>query len=163
MQKYLIYCFRNSSYSTYYFMSVFLDDENSVGSPSYKYITLGGGLAFIEIMNVFFRTMGHQAINIWPNFRRDAVLILFRRKNLIIPLGQRISRSNESAGKQSVLYYRSGRKHELLRKNSHSPVLMIKIVLSLLWWEKGTVTPSKTERQWQSDITSEGNNSDGLL
>ena len=38
MQKYLIYCFRNSSYSIYYFMSVFLDDENSVGSPSYKYI-----------------------------------------------------------------------------------------------------------------------------
>lgn len=45
-------------------MSVLLDDENSVGSPSYKYIPLGGGLAFIEIMNVFFRTMGHQIINI---------------------------------------------------------------------------------------------------
>ena len=68
MRKYLIDCFRNSSYSAYYFLSMFFffffffDDENSVGSPSYKYITLGGGLAFTEIMNVFFRTMGIRSL-----------------------------------------------------------------------------------------------------
>ena len=56
------------------------------------------------------------------------------------------------AGKQSVLCYRSGRKHQLLRKNSHSWILVIRLVLPPLQWDTGTVTPRKTERQ-QSVIT----------
>lgn len=79
--------------------------------------------------------------------------MFFRRKNLITPLQQRISRSDELAGKQSLLNYRSGRKHELLRKNLHSWILVIRLVLPLLQWDTGTVTPRKTERQPQSVIT----------
>lgn len=108
MRNYLIYCFRNYSCCTYYLIAVLF--ENSFGSPSYSYVTLREGLAFIEVMNVFFRTRRYQItwyliLIRWPNFVRDPVLILFRRKNLIVHLGQRISGSSELTGKPSALYY----------------------------------------------------------
>lgn len=144
----------------------FFYDENSVGSPSYKYITLGGELAFTEIMNVFFRTMGYQTINNWYWFDGQILgeiqfLIFFRRKNLITPLQQRISRSNELAGKQSLLNYRSDRKHELLRKNSHSWILVIRLVLPLLRWHRNS--HSKENRKTTTKCHHpEGSHSDGL-
>lgn len=38
-------------------MSVLFDNENSVGSVSYKYVTLGREPTFIKIVNVIFRAI----------------------------------------------------------------------------------------------------------
>lgn len=60
MRKYLIHCLRNYTCCTYYLIAVLF--ENSVGLlfSSYNYVTLRERLAFIEIMNVFFRTRRYQ-------------------------------------------------------------------------------------------------------
>lgn len=126
-------------------MSVLLDSENCVGSPSYKCITIRGRLAFIKIMNVFFITMKYKTIIKyliliwWPSFLRDLVLIISRRKNSKIHLEQRKSTSNELAGKQSALYNWGGKKHKILRR-----ICLLTFRSHMAWYDVKNYFPSVT-------------------